>query len=294
MVLKAHGLLLASLVAIVGGGLALHPGDAERPAEPSPRVRAEARAKPVVPRARAERRDERAPRRRVARVPTPDGLAASARYAAERDGLVSFAAIDGEGRLYGRDLDRLYSAASTVKAMLLAAELERLERERLPLDQGTDALLRSMITRSDNKAADAIYARVGDPGMFAVARRAEMTRFTEAGHWGNAQISAADLAHLYSRLEGLVAGPHREYALGLLGSVAPEQRWGIPAVAAERGWAVRFKGGWLPGRGLAHQGAQLRNGDRELALAVLTDAQPSHEYATETVQGVAARLLGGR
>jgi hypothetical protein len=73
--------------------------------------------------------------------------------------------------------------------------------------------------------------------------------------------------------------------------VTATQSWGIPA-AARPEWAVRFKGGWLPGRGLAHQGAELRDGDRRVAIAVLTDGQPSHDYATGTIRGVAARLLG--
>jgi hypothetical protein len=117
-----------------------------------------------------------------------------------------------------------------------------------------------------------------------------MTGFTEAGSWGNAQVSAADLARFFAALEPLAAGPHREYALGLLGSVAPEQSWGIPQ-AARPHWAVRFKGGWLPERGLVHQAAELRDRDRRLAIAVLTDAQPSFEYGIETIRATAELLL---
>ena len=70
------------------------------------------------------------------------------------------------------------------------------------------------------------------------------------------------------------------------------QSWGIPAAAGER-WAVRFKGGWLPDHALVHQAAELRerDGARELAIVVLTDEQPSHDYGVETVRGVAERLL---
>ena len=282
-------LLLASAAAIVAGALVVHDDGQDRVVTASPPARAAQSVGVAGDRAKEQRRPRPAPD-----LPTAEGLAAAHRYAARRGGLVSFAAIDSEGRLYGRDLERLYSAASTVKAMLLAAEIDRLERGGLPLDDGTDALLRSMIVFSDNDAADAIHARVGEAGMFAVAERAGMTRFTEAGHWGNAQIDAADLARFYWRLGELMDGPHREFALGLLGSVTATQGWGIPAAAGDA-WAVRFKGGWLPGRGLAHQGAELRErgGDDQLALAVLTDAQPSHEYATETIRGVAARLLSG-
>jgi len=230
-----------------------------------------------------------------AKVPTTAALRQAWSYALSREGEVSFAVVDTEGRLRGRDEDRLYSAASTVKAMLLAAELARLEREGLALDPSTASLLDAMITSSDNAAADTIYGRVGDAGMFAVAEQAGMQGFTEAGHWGNAQVSAADLARLFAHLDELMAGPEREYALGLLGSIAPEQSWGIPDAAGQR-WAVRFKGGWLPDNALVHQAAELREreGRRELSLAVLTDVQPSHDYGVETVRGIAQRLLAER
>lgn len=255
-------------------------------------VRTLASADPARPRGGAAARP--ADRRRP-KVPTVAALRDAWAYASGRDGQVSFAVVDSEGRLRGRREHRVYSAASTVKAMLLAAELERLEREGLPLDSGTRSLLEAMITYSDNAAADLIYARVGDEGMFAVAEEAAMKSFTESGHWGNAQISAADLARFYSRLDELMAGPHRDYALGLLGSIVPEQSWGIPAGAGEN-WGVRFKGGWLPDRALVHQAGELRerDGDRELSLAVLTDAQPSHDYGLETVRGTAVRLLAPR
>jgi hypothetical protein len=236
----------------------------------------------------------RAPK--VAREPRPvpnrAGLAQAEAFAAARAGAVSFAVVDTRGRLQGMNSNRLYSSASVVKSMLLAAELRRLQREGLPLDARTDSLLRAMITYSDNDAADAIYGRVGDAGLFEVARLAGMDRFTVAGHWGNAQITAADMAQMFSDLDRVLASPGREFGLGLLGSIIPEQSWGIP-VAAGRDWAVRFKGGWVTTeRGqLAHQAAELRAAGMRLAIAVLTDYQPSMSYATETVRGVAERLL---
>jgi hypothetical protein len=179
-----------------------------------------------------------------------------------------------------------------VKSMLLAAELQRLARASGEVDAATGALLTAMITSSDNEAADQIYERVGDAGLEQVAEQAGMRSFTVAGHWGNAQITAADMALMFGDLERILPGPHRSYALGLLGSVVPSQSWGIPVAAGER-WAVRFKGGWLPEYALAHQAAELseRRGPRELSLAILTDAQPSHSYAVQTIQGIAARLL---
>ena len=90
-------------------------------------------------------------------------------YACEWAGLVSLAVIDSEGRMHGFEGERAYVSASAVKALLLVAELERREAGGLPLDGTTRALLTRMITISDNNAADAIYERVGDVGLYEAA-----------------------------------------------------------------------------------------------------------------------------
>ena len=226
------------------------------------------------------------------RLPRARGIAAARSYARSRDGLVSFAVVDSRGRHHGLAPARRYVSASVVKVMLLAAELDRLRAAGLPLDPGTRHLLSAMITYSDNDAADSIYYRVGDGGLFAVARRARMRDFTVSGYWANAEISARDMAGLMGALDRVLVGPHADFAAGLLAAIVPAQRWGVPAVAPE-GWRVRFKGGWRgTERGqLVHQIARLERGRREIALAVLTDGQPTMAYGIETVREVAERLL---
>ena len=214
------------------------------------------------------------------------------RYARRRGGRVSFAVVDTRGRLRGRDADRRYVSASVVKALLLVAELRRLQHNRIPLDEASERLLTAMITVSDNAAADAIYARVGDAALVEVARLGRMKRFSVAGHWTNAQVTAADLACFFSHVRRLLPFRYRELALDLLASVTPEQRWGVPR-AARRSWTVHFKGGWRrTARGqLVHQAAWLHDGYRDFAIAVLTDAQPSRLYAIHTIRGIGDRLL---
>jgi hypothetical protein len=214
------------------------------------------------------------------------------RFAQSRGGPVSFAVVDTEGHLRGRRLARPYVSASVVKAMLLVAELRRLASQGTPLDSTTAGALEAMITVSDNDAADAIYWRVGDPGLLAVARLAGMRRFTVAGHWTTAMVTAADLARLFARLRRLLPPRHRAMALRLLRSVTAEQRWGIPRAADGR-WTVHFKGGWRATElgELVHQAAWLSAGGSGLAVAVLTDGQRSRLYAIHTIRGVADRLL---
>ena len=282
--LSSGALLLALGAALLGAGLLGERGGIAAPAvDPGER---HLRASPEPPAASPPG----APRPRPGRIPSAAGLRDARRFAQSRRGLVSFAVVNSAGQVRGFDERRPYDAASVVKAMLLAAELDRIGGS--PLDGETESLLRSMITVSDNDAADAVYARVGDAGLTSVAQRAAMTDFSVLGHWGNAQIAAADMARFFGDLEHAFRGPNGEFGLGLLGSIAPEQSWGIPEAAGDH-WAVRFKGGWLPDRALVHQAAELRerDGHRAVAIAVLTDSQPSFDDGIETVTGVADRLV---
>jgi hypothetical protein len=229
--------------------------------------------------------------------PSARAIRRAEEFAASR-GDVSFAVMDASTGLHGHDVDRPYSSASVSKALLLAAELRRLRREHLPLDEETRELLEPMITYSDNTAADAVYAQVGDEGLEEVARAAGMRNFEPTpGFWGGAQVTAADLARFFFRLEANLPGPHGAYAKGLLERIAPVERWGIPQ-AIGHGWRVWFKGGWRPAGqedtsgAVTHQAALLvhRSGER-LALAVLTDEAPGDATGYAAIEGVTERLL---
>jgi Beta-lactamase enzyme family len=248
---------------------------------------------------RGERGTERGPRKvwPPAAYPRPADVRRAQRFAASR-GDVSFAVIDRSIGLRGYDQDRQFSSASVSKALLLAAELRRLDREDLPLDSETRALLEPMITYSDNSAADAIYARVGDAGLVEVAERAGMSGFEATpGFWGGDQITAADMARFFYRLDANLPGRHRIYAKRLLARITPVERWGIPE-AIGRGWSIWFKGGWRPTGGeqnsgpVTHQAALLvhRRGER-VALAVLSDEAPWGGGGFEAIEGVARRLF---
>lgn len=228
----------------------------------------------------------------LAPIPAPDAIADARDYAEQRGGLVSFSVIDSQGRLHSHGGERQYVSASLVKALLLAAELQRLDEAGLPLDETTRGTLEAMITSSDNAAADTIYARTGDEALHRVAERAGMRDFEVAGYWATAQLTSDDMARFFARLDRVIPEQHIEFANGLLGAIVPEQRWGIPA-AVESRWAVRFKGGWRATElgQLVHQAAELRRDGELVSLAVLTDAQPSQPYAIETVRGLAERLM---
>jgi hypothetical protein len=213
-------------------------------------------------------------------------------YAASRAGGISFG-VRTERGLRGVGVERVVPSASVVKAMLLVAYLRRREVRDRELTARERALLGPMIRRSDNAAASQVCNIVGTGGLERLAARVHMHRFHATRPWGLSSIDAADQTRFFLHIDRWVPRRHRRYALRLLGSIVPSQRWGI-ARERPRGWALYFKGGWGSGTGWAdHQVALLRRGERRLSVAILITSSPSHEYGKETLRGIAARLLRG-
>jgi D-alanyl-D-alanine dipeptidase len=227
----------------------------------------------------------------AARFPSTARIRAARRWLAARGATNSWSLIDSWGRLHGFAPHRTYVSASLVKAMLLVAYLRGIGK-RAP-DAGERASLGPMITVSSNDAADTIYYRVGDAALSRLAQLAGMKSFSVAGYWGNANFSAEDQARFFNRIDRLVPKASRPYARGLLSSIASYQRWGFSRYSRAAGFKTFFKGGWRgTGAGqLVHEAALFERGDTRISMAVLTDGNPSHEYGTETLRGVAQRLF---
>jgi beta-lactamase class A len=220
----------------------------------------------------------------------PDVGAARA-YAAHRPGSIAFA-VRTEDRLWGWRADRQFPSASVLKAMLLVAYLRHVGAR--PLRDSERALLTPMIRRSDNAAATEIRNRIGDAALVRLARRAGMTRFRPGGAiWGNSLITARDQTRFFLAIDGILPARHRAYAMRLLRTVVPSQRWGIGRLKLP-GWTVYFKGGWGSGTGrVDNQVALLMRGDMRLSVAVLTVADGSHAAGKATLEGIFRRLLAG-
>ncbi len=228
----------------------------------------------------------------------PD-LEAARHYAKRRPGDVSFAIVGLHTRLRGFRKSRTAPAASTIKAMLLAAYLRQRSVRSRALRSDEKELLGPMIRSSDNAAGIQVAAIVGER-VKRLARAARMRDF----HWvwepgwlgGLSQISARDQARFLQRYPRYLPKRHRRYARRLLASIVPWQRWGIASVRP-RGWRLYFKGGWGindDGVGVVnHQVAFLERGHCRVALSILTEHNPSTATGAETQRGVAVRLLRG-
>ena len=221
----------------------------------------------------------------------PDMRAAIA-YAHGRQGDISFA-VRTEHRFYGYRARTVVPSASVVKAMLMVAYLDMPSVSRRRLNGGDYALLVPMIRRSDNNAATAVRDIVGNGRLIALARRVGMSQFATNPVWGLTQVTAADQTKFFLHIDRFVTPHHRPFALGLLSTITPSQRWGVGRVKP-RGWQLYVKGGWGSGSGAVdHQVALLTRGCNRLSLAIMTLADGTHAYGKETLRAIAQRLLRG-
>jgi Beta-lactamase enzyme family len=220
------------------------------------------------------------------RLVAPGGIEQAQRFARRRGGTVGFAVAGAGGRIRGVNVNHRFYSASVVKAMLALAVVRAAPDRDLTAEER--ALLRPMITVSDNAAASTVYARVGSGALYGIARAAGMTRFDVGGNWADALLTAHDQARLFLRIDRLAPRRHRAYLRSLLGSIVSWQRWGIAPVAEARSFHIMFKGGWRTG--IFHQVALLERDGRRVALAVLTSGT-DHGYGRETQAGIAARVL---
>ncbi len=217
-------------------------------------------------------------------------IAAAEKWASTRHGSITFGVRTD---LWGRGLDRQVPSASVFKAMLLVTYLRHWSVRHRALRDADRALLAPMIRRSDNVAATRVRDIVGNAAVLRLAHRVGMTRFRIAQVWGLSQITARDQTRFFLPVDSFVPKRHRDYAMRLLRTIVPSQRWGLAQVIPD-GWTLFFKGGWGSGTGAVdHQVGLLRRGEDRVAIAVLTLNSPSHDYGKATLRGIAKRLVRG-
>jgi beta-lactamase class A len=222
-------------------------------------------------------------------------IAAAKTFAEGRAGLIAFAVVDQRGRLHGFRARAVAPSASLLKPMLLVAYLREASVRDRSLTDHERALLGSMIRRSDNDAASVVLGLVGRARLNRLARVVGMTSFRlMTPYWGHSAITPRDQARYFHHIDRYVSARHRSYAMHLLATIVPSQRWGVAEVAPD-GWSLYFKGGWSTGTGLVdHQVALLRLGKARVSLCITTRFNPSHVYGKKTLRGIAVRLVGGR
>ena len=176
--------------------------------------------------------------------------------------------------------------------MLMVAYLRRGDVASRDLTGDERGTLEPMIRWSDNNAANKMFNIVGPRGLDQLALDAHMKHFAPSSPvWGNSQIDAEDQTEFFLHIDKLLPPRHRAYAMNLLETIVPWQRWGVGQVQPA-GWRLFFKGGWGSGTGrVDHQVALLTHSHVRMSVAVMTMNDGSHPYGQETLQGMFARLL---
>lgn len=193
------------------------------------------------------------------------------------------------------------ATGSIVKVMVLVAVIQRRRESGRGLSGQQKALAERMIRYSDNDATNSLLAQAGgSSAITALAKRLNMKSTAGRGAWGRTTTTATDQRVLMDAIvSGRVLSPaDRQYVLGLMRQVTPEQRWGVGTVPTRA--TAEVKNGWVP---LAPRGWRVNSighvtgNGRDYTIAMLSYDNPSMEAGTSTLNRVSDyvyRNLGKR
>jgi hypothetical protein len=237
---------------------------------------------------------ERQPSPAATNTPQPDVVAAAA-YAVSRGvsaGVAVLDIADGTSWLAGAH-SRTFSSASVVKVMIAARLLVTGQMRGDVAEQAE-----RMITRSDDAAANALYASVGGDRLIDWVKDRYSLPFLgrrpdPPGRWGNTRVTPRGIVHLYRELSAdPKVAPWLRDTMGRAtryGSDGQFQYFGIPAAAND----FAIKQGWTCCDGGVATFAStgfVENG--RYAVALFVDGPP-HTYGDRLIRVLdgMARLL---
>ena len=187
-----------------------------------------------------------------------------------------------------------------MKVLILGALLRKAEDKHKYLTRTETTEAHAMITRSDNNVASALWAELGYTYLRHFLNLAGMTQ-TSLGpddYWGLTQITAHDetlLLRLLVTPNTVLDASSRAYALHLMATVIPAQRWGVPA-GAPTSVTVHVKNGWLP-RGThgwrIHSIGAFTGRKGWYTIVVLTQDNPTMAYGVTTIEAIARAVNHG-
>lgn len=152
------------------------------------------------------------------------------------------------GVAYGFQEDEEYPWLSIAKIPIMLTYLDKVLDEGRTLSTSETALFESMITRSDNGAANELWFSMGGASAVTdfLASIGVAPADTIQDNWGSTQSSPLYTASLLSMLveSEILNDDYRSLAMGLMASVEDGQRWGaLAGISAETHAGI--KNGWF-------------------------------------------------
>ena len=193
--------------------------------------------------------------------------------------------------------------ASCFKVGIMAALLDRVQREGRGLTDWEKSQLTPMITQSDNAAATTLWNYVGQDNVLNYLRSLGMTSLTRdpevPSAWGYTWANSDDFLKLVSKVRygKLWSADKHAYALSLMKSVIPSQaflRAGLPAGTDEAekcGWTnsdtAADNGAWR-----VHSIGAVTAGGSSYTIAIMSryPVGLGLGYGTATIAGVVSRI----
>jgi beta-lactamase class A len=186
-----------------------------------------------------------------------------------------------------------FSTASIVKVDILVALLLRTDGQ---LTDAQKAAADRMIRNSDNGAATTLWKQIGGAAGLAEANQQlglAQTQGGTKGRWGITRTTAADQLRLLRIIytdDSPLSTDARQYVRSLMGSVAKDQRWGVPAADDPGGERAYVKNGWLPRSGgwIVNSIGQVEHHGHRLLIVALSDGRTSKNDGIDVLEGISA------
>lgn len=185
-----------------------------------------------------------------------------------------------------------FITASVVKVNILATLLLQ-KKGRLTDAQQADA--KAMIQRSSNGSATMLWRQIGKgKGLDAANTVFGLTSTVagKGGRWGTTTTTAEDQLRLLRVVftdQSPLNAESRTYLQHLMGSVVPDQDWGVSAADTRAGAKFSVKNGWMPrsqGWSVNSVGYVEHQGHR-LLMAAMSDGRRSKDAGVAVMELVA-------
>jgi hypothetical protein len=234
-------------------------------------------------------------------------IQAAQAYVATRPGTVGIVLRDRQtGQVWRNDkADTLVWTASTIKLAMTVNLFLRDKAGQITLSAADRGLIQSMLNSSDDKAADSLWFKYAGADHMAfnnafptyglTSLQPQKGFSTFYPYWGFQKCTPDDLDALINYVLDKLPADLRDYIVGQLRAVAPDQQWGVWAAGPaaqpgnKDGWSLE-QGGWVMNT------VGFVGPDARYTLSVMNslNGQGAYNEGQETDNQLAKILFSGR